>query len=103
VQVIALVSFRNGGGLVDAVMLALCRVPFPVPPQEVLLLKSPAVIATILALVLAIGHAHAQQGPGGEPGPGGASTPMMKGANNTSGWNLMSAEEQRAHQAKCPR
>ena len=68
--------------------------------RKVLLLKSPAVIATILALVLASGTAHAQQGPGGEPGPGGASSPMMKGANNTAGWNLMSAEEQRAHQAK---
>jgi len=40
--------------------------------RKVLLLKSPAVIATILALVLASGTAHAQQGPGGEPGPGGA-------------------------------
>jgi len=25
---------------------------------------------------------------------------MMKGANDTSGWTLMSAEEQRTHQAK---
>jgi hypothetical protein len=63
-------------------------------------MKSPADLVIILLVVLVPGIAFAQQGSVGESGPGGASSPMMKQTNNTSGWNLMNAEEQRAHQEK---
>jgi len=72
---------------------------FPVFTLGDSLLNLLAGIATILALVLAPG-AYAQPEPGKELGPGGASSSMMEQANDTSGWNLMSAEEQKAHLEK---
>lgn len=82
-------------------------------------IRSMMPVATLVAVLLSMGGAHAQGSPGAGPGPGasapgmgmgmgggprgggpGAGRGMQAGAGNTPGWALMTPQERTEHQQK---